>query len=225
MLDSELDARLRRAGERWRSSQPSWGQQPMVGTRDVAATRQPNRPSADRRQPLLAAIAAIAVIGSVALVVAKTGTQTAGKTAAAPFASASASHTGSSSPSPVRDTAIPPGTGPFFHPAGITTGLPLFGPSVAHGPRGYIVVELDDSSSCSSDVRIQSQPLGPQHIAIAILPRARLGWCTTGLTPRFSTLPLPAGVDGQQELWITIGPFTIDLPPSHPSGDDSITDP
>jgi hypothetical protein len=228
VLDSELDARLRKAGEQWRSGQPSLGQ-PMEGPENTAATVQPSRLRIDRRRRRLA-IAAVAVIGSVGFVVAKPDAGTVARPAT-PLALASTSQVGSSGLLPVNNTTSPSGTGPFFRPAGYLTGPLSEAPAVARGRGGYIVVELLTGGSCPGDpIGFRVRQSGPQRIEI--IPRldtAKLGRCVEVLLPHYTTLPLPAGVDEQQELWVTIalsiGTFTIDLPRSPSSGDDSTTGP
>ena len=223
MHDSELDARLRRAGQQWRSGQPGWAEQPtgdpLTGTDDVAYRQLPSQPGVDHRRRLptviAAGIAAVVALGCIGLVIDRAATRTDRGAPAASGVSVSASHSSSASPLPVHGTTIPPGTGPFISPAGLVSGRRLIAPSVAHGPHGFLVIALEGSSSCP-EIGTAARLTGHQQVAIdtrQLLPSTSEGLCTADLSPHLTTLPLPAGVDESQTLRIAIEGFTIDLPP------------
>jgi hypothetical protein len=209
MNDTELDARLRRAAEQWRSDHT--GLAGPVGPAEISLQAVPHRPASRRRWPtvLAASVAAVLVLGTVGLLIDKATSRTSQR-AVSPAASQHADL----SPLPPNGTTIPSGTGQFVGPDIQPPDHALAAPRIAHGPGRTLVISLEGSGTCPT-IATSVRLTGPQQLAVdsTQLPAHSGRLCTMDLSPHLTTLPLPAGADEHQALQVTVERYTIDLPP------------
>ena len=137
-----------------------------------------------------------------------------------PVSTSAATHTRQTADSAISDAlgfGLFPvdANGPFFGPAGLPSDHALAALQAAHGQDRSIVVAIEGSSSCP-EIATGVRLAGPQQLVVTStqLPADNgPGACSQDLTPHLSTLQLPAGVDENKLLHITVDHHTIALPP------------